>query len=143
MEQLLEKKKLLPLLFLKEAKTIDGKTKFHKMIFLSGEEDGLKHGFEFLKYNYGPYSFELSNTLATLIDLGLIKEEKEFFDSANSFQGKQIKYSLTEKGEKIINSDIGRFEEQEKAAIKSTIKKWNDKTLKQIINHVYEKYMKG
>ena len=63
-------------LFLGLAKNIDGRTKFHKQVFLGKEEHSLDLDLKFIKYNYGPFSFDLNNLLVELEKKDIIKVEK-------------------------------------------------------------------
>jgi uncharacterized protein len=136
--------KLVKLLFLiKFSKIIEGKTKLHKMIFLGKEEENLDMGFTFEKYNYGPYSFELTEALNSLESLGLIEVQTAFFSSSDSkgFQTKQFTYKLSDKGVKISEEiNLEKFKEVVDA-IKKLVEKWNNVSRQKIVEHVYSKYM--
>ena len=141
--KVLPKKMLYLLLFLKDAGTIEGKTKFQKLIFLAKKEYNLNIGYDFVKYSYGPYSFELTNDLETLESLELIDVAKsEFLNHGSPFVGKQLTYILSKKGDKLIKDDEFLFADNTKKEIIDTvINEWNDKPLKTIIKYVYSKYM--
>ena len=102
------------LLFLKHAKKIEGKTKFQKMMFLAQKENKLSKEFEFIKYNYGPYSFELTKDLESLEKEGLLTIRKEEFATDSKFPGKRFVFQLTKKGEKFIKTEEVKFEEDSK-----------------------------
>ncbi len=133
------------LFFMNETQEIDSKTKIQKMVFLLQKEHHLNLGFEFISYNYGPYSFDLTDALETLTILGLVEEHTVYFgnDDKSLFPLKQIKYKITEKGEKTAK-DIERrtsFTDSEKLAIKKVISDWKDKSREEIVAYVYSKYM--
>ena len=128
------------LLFLRESKTIIGKTKFQKMVFLAKEEEGLDIGFTFTRYNYGPYSFELSNAINSLNEIGLISIHTELFESRDQFPGKIFKFSLTKKGSEILSKHLRSFS-RDISKIKKVVSRWNDEPLDSIIKYVYSKYM--
>ncbi len=128
------------LLFLKHAKKIEGKTKFQKMMFLAQKENKLSKEFEFIKYNYGPYSFELTKDVETLEKEGFLTIEKEEFTTDNKFSGKRFMFQLTKKGEKFVKDNKNDFEIDSKI-INETVKKWNKKPMGDIIKYVYSKYM--
>ncbi|MCK4729888.1 MAG: hypothetical protein KAT28_01075 [Candidatus Aenigmarchaeota archaeon] len=128
------------LLFLKHAKKIEGKTKFQKMMFLAQKENKLSKEFEFIKYNYGPYSFELTKDIDALEKEGFLTIEKEEFATDNEFSGKRFLFQLTKKGEKFVKDNKNNFEADSKV-INGTVKKWNKKPMNDIIRYVYSKYM--
>ena len=128
------------LLFLGLAKEIEGKTKLQKLIFLGKTEHQLPMDFEFNKYNYGPYSFSLSDELNVLQSLELISVKTEYFDSNDQFEGKVHKYSLSVKGKEYV-AKIKSMNLKFIESSKEVISKWNSKPLGNIIKHVYSKYM--
>lgn len=139
-DNILNNDSLQVLFFLKYSKTITGKTKFQKMIFLGQKEHKLPKRFEFIKYNYGPYSFQLTDCLNALEVLKLIKIQEEYFETSNDFPGRLHIYSLTDKGKKIVTKLKTDFLEESKKIEQIAIK-WNTKQLKEIIQYVYSKYM--
>ncbi len=128
------------MMFLKHAKKIEGKTKFQKMMFLAQKENKLSKEFEFIKYNYGPYSFELTKDIESLEKEGFLTIEKEEFATDNEFSGKRFIFQLTKKGEKFVKDNKNNFETDSKV-INETVKKWNKKPMSDIIKYVYSKYM--
>ncbi len=128
------------LLFLKHSKKIEGKTKFQKMMFLAQKENNLSEEFKFIKYNYGPYSFDLTKSLEALETINLITVEKEEFETDGEFPGKKFIFQLTETGEKFIESEETKHEEDSKI-IKNVVEEWNNKPMEDIIKYVYSKYM--
>lgn len=141
-ESILSKKLLKLLLLIKLAEKIEGKTKLQKMIFLGKEEEDLDFGFEFTKYNYGPYSFELTTALDSLQAFELIEITTEISGSTKSggFITKKFIYNITEKGKKVIGSESEKLKEVE-PKIKLLVKKWNKVPRDKIIEHVYSKHM--
>lgn len=139
MNSILEMKQLKILKFLEIAEKIEGKTKFQKMIFLGKREYGLDVGYTFEKYNYGPYSEELSRNLESLIDLGFIAVKEEIFDTEGHFPGVKNTYFITERGEKVLDREI--FNEEETTKVNKILTRWNNKSYKEIIDYVYSKYM--
>ncbi len=114
-------KKVLLELLKRNGGTIKGKTRFQIMVFLAQEEEGLDEFYEFKDYNYGPYSFELSDSLSALEEFNLIEVKR---------QGKKFIYSLTEKGEEAIR-------EVKESSLKEVVDKWNDSSLRELIDYVW------
>ena len=135
--------KLLKLLLLiKSAGKIEGKTKIQKMVFLGKEEEELNLGFDFVKYNYGPYSFELAKALNALEDGGLIKINMSLVSSPDeeNVETKRFTFSLTEEGNQLISERQG-IPEEVKNKIERLVKRWNNVPGSEIIRHVYSNYM--
>jgi uncharacterized protein YwgA len=131
------------ILFLGTANQIEGRTKFHKEIFLGKKEFGLDIDLEYVKYNYGPFSLDLNNKLVELKNKDLINVYEENFISIDSpFLGKKITYSLSENGKKEFGKLLSDSLYKEFIEIsRKVILKWNLKPLKEIIDYVYSKYL--
>lgn len=140
--QILNEKLLKLLLLIKLAEKIEGKTKLQKIVFLGKEEEGIDLGFEFIKYNYGPYSFELTKALDSLETLGLIEVQMEVLSATDSkgFLNKKFVYTITNKGSDLVDTEKEKLKEvMEK--IKQLVQKWNNVPRDKIVEHVYSKYM--
>jgi len=129
------------LLVLENAHLVDGKTKMQKMLFLLNKEHNTSTGYDFQIYTYVPYSFQLTNDLVALKDVGLVNVSSSTFVNNSEFIGKQFKYSLTENGKRELANNLGIFTPEEISAVKEVVSKWNDKSLPEIIKYVYSKYM--
>ena len=116
--------------------TVEGKTRFQKLIFLAQREFGLKAAYEFQKHHYGPYSFGLSDDLKTLEDWGYIRVETKYFETnENDFLGKFFVYGLTDKGREFISKN------QKNDLLKpleKVVSKWKEKSLGELISYVYQ-----
>jgi len=140
--QILPKRMHILLELMKISKGIQGKTKLQKMMFLAKEEFGIQHEYTFEKYNYGPYSFELSNDLKALESFGLIKIDKNAFDSKGLFEGKIFIFNLTEEGELIVDKEITpKMLPETISKLQKLVDTWNKEPLQNIIKYVYSKYM--
>lgn len=141
-ENLLSERILKLLLLISIAQKIEGKTKLQKIVFLGKEEEDIDLGFEFVKYNYGPYSFELTKELESLQTLGLIEIQMEINNStdSNGFISKKFIYKITTKGNEIINSETEKLKEVVEK-IKQLVRKWNTVPREKIVEHVYSRYM--
>jgi len=120
---------------------VDGKTKFQKMVFLAETEEKAITTYNFEKYHYGPFSFDLSDDLDALSKTNFIQEEKTIFGSS---EGKQIiksTFSLTLDGKKELKENEVNLDKDGIVALSKTVEKWNGKPLDEIIKYVYGKYM--
>lgn len=113
------------------------------MIFLLNKEQNILTGHDFQGYTYGPYSFQLTNDLETLESLELIRVHTIPVNNSNKFAGKQFKYELSEKGKIEIEHSLSSnlFSETEKKSVEDIISDWNDKSLSEILDYVYPKYV--
>lgn len=100
----------LPVLWLlriiKEHESSSSLLELHKTVYKLQSEKGVKFGYEFVKYSFGPYSKDLENDLMLLAQVGLISlvENKE--------KGTQVR--LSSKGLALLSS----FEEMRANASK-------------------------
>ncbi len=139
---LLSSKQERLLTFIDFADKIEGKTKLQKLVFLGLQEYGCDVGYAFMRYNYGPYSFELTEDLKILENLGLIFVDRQLFDGIreNGFQKKKITYQITAKG----GQYAGKLKPTYKSYIsklKKFLPKFNSWSLDKIIKYVYAEYM--
>jgi uncharacterized protein YwgA len=110
---------------------IEGRTRLQKIVFLGQMELGLPKFFEFDKYYYGPYSWELTETLEDLILTGQVKEESESFRDFVTYI-----YSLTDFGLTEMEK-AARYIPEEKIEI---LKKLSEIPRSALIEYVYRKY---
>ena len=125
-------KRLFLVSFIGLAGKVSGRTKLQKMIFLGQEEHSLGNTFDFQLYHYGPYSFDLNKTLSEVIIEGLVTEETVFSDTT----GPQYSYSLTSEGKKFFETN------KNTANMQAVLDNWENKSYSEIINYVYDKYVK-
>jgi len=91
-------KKLLPLAILELADedTVEGITRFQKLVFLSQEEILDEQFYNFVAGSYGPFSKSLYDDIDKLVAKGFIREDKE--QSGGIDNGDKQVYSLGPKG---------------------------------------------
>ena len=119
---------------------MEGRTKLHKLVFLSQMEGDIDY-FKFVPYYYGPFSFDLRDTIERAILYGLVEERE---DDGRYF------YKITDKGKeflKILEMHLEKEKLKEKGEqIKTTIDKILEKygrlSRKDIVKYVYERYPK-
>lgn len=110
---------------------IEGRTRLQKIVFLGQMELGLPKFFEFDKYYYGPYSWELTETLEDLISTGQIIEESESRGDCITYIYSLPDFELAELGK------TARYIPEEKIEI---LKKLSEISRSAIIEYVYRKY---
>lgn len=120
-------------------KSLDGRTRLQKMIFLLGEEYRFKL-FSYTPYHYGPFSFELRDLLDELKFYGLVAEYSDdygyYYDITND--GMIYLKSLSESLEKI--EELKKEKKEIEKAIDEIIERFGRIPRKQIIDYVYSNY---
>lgn len=134
-------KKLLPLTlaYANEGEAVEGRTRFQKMIFLAQkrlEKNESVENYEFIPYDYGPFSKELYDDIDELVDRGVVKERTKTIDGK-----KKYFYELSKKGQEIIRPKLrdGNFKKIERTVekIKSEL---NSMKLPKLLDKVYSKH---
>lgn len=116
------------LLYLLSQGKIVGNVKIVKLIFLinyeSLPEEKIFH-YNFVKWHNGPYSKWIQNDLETLINGNFVKK------------GENNSYTLTEKGNIVLNEVLESLKDKNKDIITKIYKKYNDFDLRSLLDHVY------
>lgn len=81
--------------------SFSGKTNIHKNLYLIKEMMSNINNFpySFKPYFYGPFSYEISNSLDTLVSVGLLKTNEIDYGDDESFGIKKNIYELSKTGE--------------------------------------------
>lgn len=116
---------------LKHVEEIHGRTRFQKMVFLAQKELSAPELFPYKMYHYGPYSWDLTETIERMISRGEIVEKVEEF-------GDVIRYSYTpsEEGKKAVDGS----KELDPESLK-VMKTLSDMPLSMILDYVYRTYL--
>lgn len=126
----------LVLLYTNGGESIDGATRFQKLVFLAQQETNLSDIYSYHADKYGPFSPELHKDLEALRVDGYI--EKNIV--TNEVGNEKYVYSLTPNGissakDLLTDSNKGVFD------IATDIKQeYNDKPLQELLRYVYRKY---
>lgn len=131
--------KLIPLAFLytKNRDSIEGATRFQKLVFLAQEEGELPEKYSYHADKFGPFSPELHEDLTHLQEKGLIERNTVTNEVGNP---KHV-YSLTVDGIKMIQSLLSKGKyERLFDAIQDIKTVYNDDPLDQLLRYVYKKY---
>ncbi|WP_255170071.1 hypothetical protein [Natrononativus amylolyticus] len=150
-------KRVLPLALLHAADgRIKGKTRFQKLAFLADqrlEEKGIDP-YEFIPYDYGPFSKDLQEEIEYLEKEGLI----EITQSRTYGGGTRYDYKLTSVGQRRSDKNfpsqeevddltiIGEPEEEQERLRElyriswNVVKEFNDIPISNLIDHVYTEY---
>lgn len=130
--------KLLPLALLHiGGESIDGATRFQKLVFLAQEETSLDNVFKYRADKYGPFSPELAQTLDLLEKRELVEKDVKTTRAGHE----RFEYRLTNRGRDVALTMSGNeeyeplFEEGQKVK-----KRHNQKSLDTLLKYVYRKY---
>ena len=140
-------RKLLPLALMdaKDGEPIEGRTRLQKMVFLLQKEleqreqfGGTVPTYDFIPYDYGPFSRDLYDDLDAMID-------QQFVDDAEEpLQSGKVKYiyEIEDDGQELVKSEVKRWEEvQEVLNVAREVKReYNDMLLSDLIEFVYSEY---
>ncbi|MEW6069759.1 MAG: hypothetical protein AB1485_04005 [Candidatus Thermoplasmatota archaeon] len=130
---------VLFLLHAMNKKPIYGRTRMQKLIFLAEMESKLKL-YKFVPFEYGPFSFDLSDDIQYLIDWDYISEKPE------RFKGKiRYKYELTEEGEKKVkefldDEKLSRAFRKPYERIEKIKQTYYCDPLPELLKKIYDKY---
>lgn len=140
-------RKLLPMALLNACggDNIEGRTRLQKLVFLMEQELDDEIGrliqspdYNFVPYDYGPFSKQLYNDLDSLEEAGLIKVDEE-----DMVDGKvKYTYHLTDRGESWVRDQFdSNTGIQEIGLLADRLKsKYNDVLLSELIEEVYSEY---
>lgn len=119
-------------------KSLTGKTRLQKLIFLSQEEFKGKFDFDFEPAPLGPLSYRLLDTVDELKKIGLLNEIKDFTDLGN----RVYRYELTSEGKKVLQMGIDSkiITEDILKANKGVMKEYGDMPHVELLDYVHEKY---
>jgi len=131
---------LLPLALLEadNGESIEGITRFQKLVFLFDKEcHGEDSLYPFRPDNYGPFSRRLYDDIDWLVDEGLIEAE----DKTTQFGNETSEYSLTDKGKKALEyaEKEGKLE-VDTEVLDQLKSEYNDRNLWDLLETVYGRY---
>jgi len=129
----------LALLYESEDHEIQGRTRFQKMAFLMNdlaEERGIDP-YEFLEYDYGPFTKELYEDLERLEELGVVEESTQ-----RVYRSQRHDYRLTESGvhrtkqlkANANNEDVDFLFD----AAEEIVNAHGGKSIKEVLDYVYD-----
>lgn len=141
-------RKILPLalMYAEDGDIIEGRTRLQKMVFLLEKEveqieetpiDSSRY--DFIPYDYGPFSKKLYDDLDYLSAEGLIDD---FEEKMNDGQVK-YNYELTSDGEEFVESQLNSSESELIIELAEEMKtRYNNVPLSALIDYVYSEYPK-
>ena len=140
-------RKLLPLalMYANDGEPIEGRTRLQKMVFLMqkeleqrGQSGAVETEYDFIPYDYGPFSKELYDDLDAMIDQEFVDDTEE---PLRSGKVKYI-YEIEGDGEDLVDSEAETWEDADAIMqLAQEIKEdYNDMLLSELIEYVYSEY---
>lgn len=137
----------LALIYANRKKPIQGRTRLQKMIFLLQkelDEEGeypLDDRYQFVPYDYGPFSRPLYEDLDELYERGFINELSETVDYGDTEGQVKYQYSLQPSGVSFLEDRMSDDDFQKILQKAEQIKKeFNNMALSQLLEIVYSEY---
>lgn len=140
-------RKLLPLALISanDGDPIEGRTRLQKMVFLMQKElekrdqsGAVGLDYNFIPYDYGPFSKELYDDLDAMIDQEFVEDTEE------PLQSGKVKYiyEIEDGGEDLVDSEAETSEDVDAIIqLAQEIKEdYNDMLLSELIEYVYSEY---
>jgi DNA-binding PadR family transcriptional regulator len=129
----------IPLAFLytRSRSSVDGSTRFQKLVFLAQKETDLPEEYEFEPNNFGPFSPGLASDLDRLRAMGLVEKREE----PNGVGNTRHVYRLTREGIQVASE----FADRDARGVifdsaKNVKDEWGDSRIDTIVRYVYRKY---
>ncbi|MFD1687530.1 hypothetical protein [Halobellus litoreus] len=134
----MSQKSLLPLAFLyAQGSSVDGATRFQKLVFLAQREGGLESKYDFHAEKFGPYSYDLADDLKYFIESGYVERKVE----TNEVGHERHTFRLTDEGYKVARKMAQKNRYEPIFDIVNEVKsKFNDWNLEELLRYVYRKY---
>ena len=127
----------LVLLYTRSRESVDGKTRFQKLIFLAQKETEIPEIYEFEPDNFGPYSPGLESDLHSLDRMGLI----EISMATNGVGNERYEYHLTTSGIKRVQQLLKQQRLKPVFESLDEVKgQYNSKSLSDLLHYVYRRY---
>ena len=151
---------ILLLLYANNQEEIVGITRLEKLIFLLVQKNGFKKfqkEFNFVEYDYGPWSSQILDNIEALNSYGLINCEDRFlpilekdyyqdeielnFDLIKEFhENKTIVYTLNPDGIKVAQKIFSSLEKKDSEVLNAIKSKFNKLSLNELIRYVYHHF---
>lgn len=128
----------LPIVFLytDQSTSIEGATRFQKLVFLAQKERNLKDYYEFRPDRFGPYSVDLRADIEALENQGLIERDVE----TNRYGHARIAYSLTPDGVREAKELLDYGNESVFDIVQEVKREYNDRSISGLLKYVYRQY---
>jgi len=141
-------RKLLPLalMYAGDGEPIEGRTRLQKLVFLmqkrleeAGEDPLQSDDYEFVPYDYGPFSKELYDDLDDTIARGMVEGREEDLGEDKV----KYDYEIQDQGKQWVGDQLSKEEAQRILELAEEIKdEYGEVNLSDLIDEVYSRYPK-
>lgn len=141
-------RKLFPLalMYAGDGEPIEGRTRLQKLVFLmqkrleeTGEDPLQTDDYEFIPYDYGPFSKELYDDIDETMVRGMVEGREEDLGEDKV----KYDYEIQEDGEQWVKDQLSKEEAQRVLGLAEEIKdEYGDIYLSDLIDEVYSRYPK-
>lgn len=135
----------MALMYADDQEPVEGRTRLQKMVFLlqkelekRGKSKLIGLEYEFIPYDYGPFSKELYDDMDTMIDQEFVEDTEEPLSSGKV----KYVYEIKNAGEELVDSQSEEGQEvTEILELAEEIKmEYNNELLSDLIEYVYSEY---
>lgn len=129
----------IPLAFLytRNRSSVDGSTRFQKLVFVAQQETELPEEYEFEPNNFGPFSAGLASDLDMLRAMGFVEKREE----PNGVGNTRHVYRLTREGIQAASKFADRDATGAIFGSAEEVKaEWGDSRIDDLVRYVYRKY---
>lgn len=128
----------LTLLYTRHRKSVDGATRFQKLVFLAQQETDLPEKYSYHADKFGPFSPQLHADLEELAGRGLLDRSEQTNEVGNT----KYVYSITSEGIQLVQTLLSQNEQISRVfgTMQNVKKQYNDEPLQELLRYVYRKY---
>jgi uncharacterized protein YwgA len=128
----------LTLLYTRHRSSVDGATRFQKLVFLAQQETDLPDKYSYQADKFGPFSPQLHSDLEELAARGLLERNEH----ANEVGDTKYVYSITPDGIELVKTVLNRNGSISKVfdTLQNIKKRYNDEPLQDLLRYVYRSY---
>lgn len=128
----------LAVLYTQGGSSVDGATRFQKLVFLAQQEGGIPDRYNYHADKFGPFSPQLHADLNELAGRELLQRNERTNEVGNT---KYI-YSITSEGIQLVQKVLEKDERMSTLfdRIQETKKRYNEDSLPDLLRFVYQKY---
>lgn len=128
----------LTLLYTRHRASIDGATRFQKLVFLAQQETDLPETYTYQADRFGPFSPQLHADLGELAQRGLLERNEQTNEVGNT----KYVYSITPEGMGLVRRLLDRGDRISKVfeQLQNIKNQYNDEPLQELLRYVYRTY---
>lgn len=128
----------LAVLYTQRRSSVDGATRFQKLVFLAQQEGGVPDRYNYHAGKFGPFSPQLHADLSELAHRGLLQRNERTNEVGNT----KYTYSITPEGIQLVQKVLKKGETMSTlfGEIQDIKKRYNEDPLQDLLRYVYRRY---